>query len=337
MSVHRHRYQNAAVLGTVVEFSFDVTGSGDCPGEGRAATVADALFGEIDRLQSVFSAFDDESELCRWRSGALAGADTSDEFADLMGHVLFWHRWSQGLFNPLIGELSAVWAEAELDDREPDRHRLRAIASSIAHPRFEMVHGRPVPTGDCSRFNLNAVAKGWIVDRALALTVERFGDIDNLLVNAGGDLCHRGSGTVRIGIEDPQRPYDNEPPLTVIEIANEAVATSGAARRAFRVGGRRVGHVLDPRSGQPAEVSASVSIVAPRAMVADVVATPAGILRPAAALEVVDEAEETAGVALAALIIDSDGTRHTSRRWRKRFGEPSGPPADRTPSPRPDR
>ncbi len=332
MTANRYRYQNPAMLGTVVELSFEMSGVGDSArddhaADGRAEMVADALFGEIGRLQAVFNAFDDESELCRWRSGVLPGAGTSDEFADLMGHVLFWQRWSGGLFNPLTGELSAVWAEAEREDRDPDPDRLSTIASSIAEPRFEMVEGRPVPTGDCSRFNLNAMAKGWIVDRAVASIGDRFDDIDNILVNAGGDLCHRGSGTVRVGIENPQRPYDNEPPLTVIEISNEAVATSGAARRAFRVGGRRVGHVLDPRSGQPAEVSASVSIVAPLAMVADVVATPAGILAAATALELVDGADETAGVAVAALIIDHDGTTHPSRRWRDRFGRPSGPPA----------
>lgn len=322
MTAHRYRYQNPAVLGTVVEFSFEVTGSGDRAGDDRAGTVADALFGEVDRLQAVFSAFDDGSELSRWRSGDLPAAEMSGEFADLMGHVLFWHRWSDGLFNPLTGELSAVWAEAEAEDRDPDPERLSAIASSISDPRFVMVDGRPVPTGDCSRLNLNAVAKGWIVDRALAAITDRFDDIDNLLVNAGGDLSHRGSGTARVGIENPQRPYDNEPPLTVIEISNEAVATSGATRRGFRVGARRIGHVLDPRSGQPAERSTSVSVVAPSAMVADVVATPAGILAPEAALELVDGAEATAGLAVAALIVDRNGTCHPSRRWRDRFGTP---------------
>ncbi|MDH4279630.1 MAG: FAD:protein FMN transferase [Acidimicrobiia bacterium] len=333
MTAHRYRFQNPAVLGTVVEFSFEVTGHGegavdDPAADHRAEMVADALFGELDRLQAVFSAFDDSSELCLWRSGALPGTETSEEFAALMGPVLAWQRWSGGLFNPLTGELSAVWAEAEREGREPDPDRLLSRASSIAEARFEMVDGHPIRTGDCSRFNLNAVAKGWIVDRAIAGTAERFDDIDNLLVNAGGDLRHRGSGTARVGIENPQRPYDNEPPVAVIEITDEAVATSGASRRAFRVAGRRIGHVLDPRTGQPAEVSASVSIVAPSAMVADVVATPAGILPPAEALELVDRAVETAGVAVAALIIDHDGTRHPSRRWRERFGPHEAPTSD---------
>ncbi|MDH3300106.1 MAG: FAD:protein FMN transferase [Acidimicrobiia bacterium] len=326
MTANRYRYQNPAVLGTVVEFSFEVRGSDDDAADEQAEVVADSLFGEVDRLQSVFSAFDETSELSRWRSGELPGSETSDEFADLMGRVLFWQEWSGGLFNPLVGELSASWAAAELEGREPDRDHLIAIAAVIGEPRFEMVDGRPVPTGDCSRFNLNAMAKGWIVDRALALTAGRFDEIDNLLLNAGGDLCHRGSAVARVGIENPRRPYDNEPPLVVIEIADEAVATSGATRRSFRVGDRRIGHVLDPRSGRPADVSASVSVVAPSAMVADVVATPAGILPPAEALDLVDGAEETAGVVLAAMIIDHDGACHPSRLWRERFGSTTESP-----------
>ena len=320
MAANRYRYQNPAVLGTVVEFSFEVVGADDRMADDRAEAAADALFGEVDRLQAVFSAFDETSELSRWRSGELPGAETSDEFAALMGQVGFWQRWSAGLFNPLTGELSAVWAEAEGHGREPEPERLMALAAALTEPRFEMVGGRPTLTGDCSRLNVNAMAKGWIVDRAVAVVGDRFDDVDNLLVNAGGDLCHRGSGTATVGIENPQRPYDNEPPLTVIEVTGEAVATSGASRRAFNVGGRRVGHVLDPRSGQPAEVSASVSIVAPSAMVADVIATPAAILTPEEAIELVDRAEHTTGEAIAALIVDHDGNRFPSARWLERFG-----------------
>lgn len=325
MTAHRYRYQDPAVLGTVVDVAFEVTGVGCQAAEDRAEVVADQLFDEIDRLQAVFSAFDATSELSRWRSGELPGSATSEEFAVLMDHVLFWQRWSDGLFNPLAGELSAVWAEAERSGTEPDPEVLATLADSIAEPRFEMVDGRPVATGDCSRFNLNAIAKGWIVDRALERVFERFDGIDNVLVTAGGDLRHRGSRSARIGIENPLRPYDNEPPLTTIEISNEAVATSGASRRGFRVGGRWFGHVLDPRTGQPARLSSAVSIVAASAMVADVIATAAGISATAEALRLVDGATETAGVAVAALVIDHDGTRHPSIRWRDRFGPPSEP------------
>lgn len=324
MTANRYRYQNPAVLGTVVDFSFDVVGPA---ADEVAERVGNFLLGTVERLQDVFSAFEPASELSRWRRGELTGEETSHEFASLMAEVLWWHRHSGGLFNPLSGELSALWAEAEIEGREPDPGRLLAVAESIVEPRFRMVDGHPEPTGDCSAFNVNAMAKGYIVDRAMTLTVERFAGIDtidDLLVNAGGDLCHRGRGMARVGIENPLRPYDNEPPLTIIEIANEAVATSGGGRRGYRIGDRRHSHVLDPRTGRPTEASASASIVAPSAMIADVAATPAGILPPAEAVDFLDQLDSTAGVVVAGLIVDCDGRRHTTRRWRDRFGPSLG-------------
>ena len=305
----RFRYQNPALLGTVVDLSFDAV-------DDRLADSAGAFFlAETTRLQAVFNVFDETSELARWCSGALPGSATSDELAELMTDALFWHRATDGIFNPLVGELSVVWAEAETAGREPDPDRLLTVAASIAAPRFELAGGRPEPTGDCRRLNLNAIAKGWIVERALSTTVDRYDEIDNLLVNAGGDLRHHGSGRAKIGIENPARPFDNEPPLAVIEIANEAVATSGGARRSFRVGGRRVSHVLDPRSGQPAESATSASVLAGSAAVADVMATVAGVLAPAEAVAFVDGNEALTTRSVAALIVAHDGALHRSRRW----------------------
>ncbi len=319
MTADRYRYQNPSVLGTVVEFSFRVSRSeSPVDPDELADRAAGSLFDEIDRLQAVFSAFDPDSELSRWRRGDTDPADTSDEFAGLMGEALWWQRRTNGLFNPLAGVLTARWVEAASEGRRPDPDEMAALADTIAEPRFEIVDGRPIPCGDCSQLNLNAMAKGHIVDRSLTLVADRFPPLDDLLVNAGGDLCHRGRGRMKVGIENPLRPYDNEPPLVVIEIANEAVATSGAGRRGFDVGPHRVSHVLDPRTGMAADASASATVVAPSAGVADVVATPLAILEPAEAISVLDELAES--IPLAALIVGHDGDRHASRGWRGRFG-----------------
>ncbi len=318
MTGRRYRYQNPALLGTVVDFSFEVGGVGDHDDDDVADRAGAHLLAEVVRLQAIFNVFDPDSQLSRWCRGEWVESESDGEFSQLMAQALRWQRLTGGLFNPLTGELSVLWAEAEVEGREPAPGRLAAMAGAIATPRFNFVDGHPQPDGDCSRFNLNAMAKGYIVDRALSATGARFGLLDNLLVNAGGDLCHRGSGRARVGIENPGRPYDNEPPLTVIEIGNEAVATSGATRRGFQVGDRRLGHVLDPRTGQTAEGSAQATIVAPSAMVADVVATSALILPSSEAVVFLDDLAAT--TPLAGLIIDHDGGLHPTSRWRERFG-----------------
>ena len=296
-----HVFEHHRLLGTVIEV---LVATND---EDLATVVDDAVVAEISRLEVVFSAFDPDSELCRWRRGEVS--DPSSEFAELLGWVLRWHLDSTGRFNPRAGVLTELWAEAALTGVVPADDALAAGVDAISQPCFEIVGGKPVVTGDCSAFNLNAIAKGYIVDQALAAGTAL--GPSWLCVNAGGDLAHRGSGSVRAGIENPHRPYDNEPPLTTIGISNRALATSGDARRGFRVGEQWFGHVLDPLTGRPVDVVGSISVVAADAMTADVAATVAGVMRPA---EAIDYLETLDGV-VAGLVIDRDRVQWSTSGW----------------------
>ncbi len=274
--------------------------------------VDEFVAGQVARLEGVFSVFDDDSELCRWRRGEVL--HPSDEFCELMGLALAWHRRSAGLFNPLTGQLTQMWRRAEQAGCMPGAADLAEEAASIAEPRFELLDRVPVPLGDCTRLSLNAIAKGYIVDRVVEAALRRF-EIEAISLNAGGDVLHRGSPGVAVGIENPLRPYDNEPPLVVIHLQDQAIATSGSSRRGFRIGDAWYSHVIDPRSGQPALGPASVSVVADDAITADVAATVACILDPPAALDWLAESDELAG-----LVVDRDGTPAVDPHWGERFG-----------------
>ena len=184
---------------------------------------------------------------------------------------------------------------------------LAELAASIREPRFAIDgHGRPVRTGDCSMLNLNAFAKGWIVDRALELGWAT-GLAASIVVNAGGDLAHRGEPAVQVGVENPLRPYDNEPPLMTLALSNAGMATSGRARKGYRIGGRWYSHVIDPRTGHTVDTVASVTVIAPSAADADALATVLGVLPP-------DEADR---LGAASLHVANDGTITESSAWRR--------------------
>jgi thiamine biosynthesis lipoprotein len=206
-----------------------------------------------------------------------------------------------------------------VDDRPPDPDVLAAVVASIREPRFEVVDGRPVAIGDCSMVEVNAIAKGYIVDRALA-AARALGPALDISVNAGGDLAHRGQQDLRVGIEDPIRPYDNEPPLTSVHIRDEGLATSGRSRRGVRIGGRWYGHVIDPATGMPVEEIASITVVAADAVRADVLATVAGVRPPRDAAATIEELGGHAG-----LVVDHEGRRWPSPSWPS-IEASAGPP-----------
>ena len=271
-----------------------------------AAAVAEAL-----RLEACFTVFDPASELCRWRSGELAVP--GPELAALLVLAGDWQDWSGGAFNPLAGVLTERWLLAAVQGVEPPVDELADLSASIRAPRWTVTDGRVDRIGDCSPTDLNALAKGHVVESVAAhLMVGQ--EVTRLVVNAGGDLVHRGEGVLRVAVEDPFRAYDNAPPLTRIEVRNAAVATSGRSRRWFEIGGTRRSRVLDPRSGRPVEHTASATVVAPDAATADALATVTSVLTPPESMALLAELRAE-GLEVAALIVDADGVGHPSAGW----------------------
>ncbi len=264
--VRRHRHH--PLVGTTVEVA--VRGAS----AEVAAAIDRAVVDEMVRLEAVFNVFDPASELSRWKRDEVA--EPSVELVEVCGLALDWQRRSGGRFNPTAGVLTRRWKQAEAEGRVPADDELAELAASVAEPRYIVDDdGTLRRTGDCSDVQFNAFVKGWIVDRALAagLAGAAISGAVDLCVSAGGDLAHTGPGSWPVAIENPLRPYDNEPPLFTTSIARQGLATSGRARRGFRVGAERFSHVLDPRTGQPVDAVASITVRAADAATADVLAT----------------------------------------------------------------
>jgi thiamine biosynthesis lipoprotein len=289
------------VLGTRLEVR-SVVGLG-----GSAATVEQRVLAEIDRLEAVFSIYDDASELCRWRRGD--DRASSDELALVLEVAARWYARSDGAYNPMVGVITERWRAASASGTPPSARERSAAAASIASLPYSVVDGHAIRHGNCGGLDLNAGAKGYIVDRALAAGLAE-GSAIGLTVNLGGDLAHHGADSLLVGIEDPNDPHDNVPPKVVVEIRGGGLATSGSARRGFHVGNTWWGHVLDPRTAMPVAHVASVSAIAPDAMTADFVATIIAVLGPRDGLAFADSIDD-----VGACVIDMDGTLFRNDRW----------------------
>lgn len=288
--------RHAGWLGTVIEITSRAT----------SADVSDAahrtVMNEVARLQNVFDAFDPASNLRRWLDGTEAPLPELVEVLDL---AETWRSQGGGAFDPAAVAFTKLWTSAAADDALPTNEVLAAVVTSIAtarRPRPPTWAPPDVP------YELNALAKGWIVDRAVDAAWSTEG-LRALTVNAGGDLVHRGPAPIVVGIEDPARPYDNVAPLLAVRLQDGAIATSGSARRGWKVAGRWYPHVIDPRSGRPVDHHASVSVVADDAVTADVLATIIGVLVTDEALTFAEEQR------VACCIVGSDRAVHRSAAW----------------------
>jgi thiamine biosynthesis lipoprotein len=191
---------------------------------------------------------------------------------------------SDGLFNPLIGHLVALWG---FHDDEPPTgpppaedaiRQLREQAPTSADVR---VDGLQISSRNPAvRYDLGAFAKGYAIDRGIERLQEL--EIDHAIINAGGDLRatgRHGERPWRIGIRDPHKPGV----LASIELSSdESVFTSGDYERFYEYQGQRYHHIIDPRSGYPAGATVSATVIHPVAATADAAATALFVAGPQA-------------------------------------------------------
>ncbi len=254
---------------------------------------------EVDRLANIFSVYDPGSELRRWRKIAVAGSrhHLSEELTDLLKQSARWQIESAGAYNPAVGAAFEKWRDAEQTGVVPSEAQTTDWASAIEGVPYQFEGAEVLCEKDCTGLTFNSFAKGFIADRAAATVMqwssEQVDHVTGAVVNLGGDIALL-SYPMRVGVENPLRPYDNEPPLCVVSVSNGGVATSGASRRPIVIGGQPFSHLIDPRTCRPVQGGpASVTVIARSAAEADVVATVVAVTGqapPGLAVAMVDQA-----------------------------------------------
>jgi len=276
------------LLGTVVELRIKADH------ERVAAAMDRCAVAEIERLEHIFNVYDESSEISRFKRGECR---PGRELEEVMGLADHWYRLSDGAFDPHVGPLRETWAHAAASFRRPTEAELASARQ------------RRNVTG----LDLNGIAKGWIVDRAASAAMDLEGS-GHITVNGGGDIRHTGPDVLRVGIEDPHRPYDNALPLTVVALSGGAIATSGGARRGWTIGDRWYSHVIDPRTGIPTTSVAQASVLAGSACTTDVVATALTVLADNDRQDFLARLDEPVGY----LIVRPDGETVKNSLWNER-------------------
>jgi thiamine biosynthesis lipoprotein len=262
----------------MIEIGFEFTAM-SCPCEIRVVGAdeqqvhgaAQAGIDEVRRIEQKYSRYRPDSLLSR--INAAAGHDPvqidqeTHALLHLGGHL---HRASEGRFDLTSGVLRRAWDFRT--QRVPTQAQIEALLPLVGWGRVvvspEHVH---LPQRGME-LDLGGIGKEYAADRAaeLCLTLGMVGGF----VDLGGDIRvigprADGSGW-RFGIRDPLNAGSLSGELT---LTSGALATSGDYERGFEVDGKRYGHLLDARSGWPVNHWRSVSVAAPNALAAGMLAT----------------------------------------------------------------
>jgi thiamine biosynthesis lipoprotein len=289
---YRHVAHYERVLGTYLEFT------AIRPTQGEAFDAEARALAEIDRLEAIFNRYRTDSELSRWEARPREEDIVSPELAEVLALAEAWRERTRGAFHPAVEALVRCWQAAS----PVAPHLLEEMCGPLWK-----VEGQRAQRLTSLPANLNAIAKGYIIDRACVAASEEGGDT---VVNIGGDLRHIGTTPVLASITNPFDKGENSPPLARVRIQNAALATSGNYHRGFRLGDRHFSHILDPRTGQPADDVVSASVVTDSALEADVLATAFSVFSPAESLTFVQDLPR-----VGCLIVDRDGREYSNARW----------------------
>jgi len=263
-----YRYQSFA-FGTLVEIKIRNSDS----------TLADqasaGLFRDFDRMHRNWHAW--EPGKLTQTSALLEKAEwftADDTILDLIKRAKQYSQFSNGLFNPVIGKLIQAWGfhATEQPEAPPGPEVIDKLLANLPTAKdIEIDGNRMLGHNALISLDLGAIAKGYAV--AAGIQKLRNQGIQHALINAGGDLCgigSQGKRRWRIGIRNPSA----EGIMASIELENdECVFTSGNYERYFTHDGKRYHHIIDPRSGYPADKAASVTVLHSDGAVADAAST----------------------------------------------------------------
>ena len=224
---------------------------------------------------------------------------------------------TQGAYDITSAPLWEVWGFARREGKIPTEAQLAEARARVGCHMLELN-----PDSSTVRFlmpgmriNLGSVGKGYALD-ACCRRLEESGMTDFMVHGGQSSVLARGfiercpagekqSGgrCWEVGITDPRRPGRR---LGIVRLSDRSLATTSLQFQSFRHRGRRYGHVLDPRSGWPAERTIAATVVAPTAAMADALSTAFYVMGPRQSLEYVDSRSGLGAIVVSPGSGDSD-------------------------------
>ena len=247
----------------------------------------DGAFGVVAFYEAMLSSWTRDSEISRVnRAEVNAAVVLSDDLADLLSQAVHWSEETEGAFQPMVGALLDLW-EVRGSGRIPTREALEGALSSIGRDAIDLDLAAATATrrDGAAWIDAGSFGKGAALMAAVQELVKA--GAKDALLDFGGQVMTLGSPADDLSgwpvwVAHPQRRFE---PVVRLRVTNASVATSGASEQQMVVEGRKLSHVVDPRTGQPVPPWGSVTVVSEDPLAADAVATALFVLGPEEGME----------------------------------------------------
>jgi FAD:protein FMN transferase len=273
-AAHLERLQEA--MGTT--FVVEMYGSD----EASLNRAADEALNEAQRVDRMLSNYIPESELSGVNENAAAApVKVSRELFNLLVRCIDYSRASEGSFDITVGPVMKVWGFYKGSGHMPGASEIRVALEKVGYGNIELDQRAMTVRFRKAGMALDpgGVGKGYAVDRMADILRKR--GITSALISAGGSSIY-GMGSPPneargwyIRIRDPRDEHKTAADIFLKDIS---LSTSGSYEKFFWAEGKVHSHIMDPRTGSPAEGMLSVSVISPFALDSEVWAKPYYIL-----------------------------------------------------------
>jgi thiamine biosynthesis lipoprotein len=234
-------------------------------------TAIDSLLKEIDLSMST------------WLPGSIISRINNNDnsvvvdqyFIDVFNKSLEVSGKTDGLFDVTVGSLVNSWGFGFTKKTTQDSIKIDNLLHFVGYKMLKLEGNKIIKAKPGIKIDFNAIAQGYTVD-VLANYLESKG-INNYLVELGGELKAKGkkeNEDWKVGIDKPDEKASERKLEAVINLKNKALATSGNYRKFYEEGGQKFSHIINPKTGYPAQQNLlSVTVIANDCITADAYAT----------------------------------------------------------------
>ncbi len=286
---------------------FDITVVADNETQGNG--YIDLAVAEIKRIETMISSWDEQSETSAIiRNAGKHPVKTNKELYDLITRAIKISELTNGAFDITYASMDKIWKYDGSMTKLPSEEE---VAKSVSKVGFRNIVLNPEQQtvflkNEDMRIGFGAIGKGFAADKAKTLLIEK--GVEAGIINASGDLTTWGTqpdgSPWMVGITNP---LNKDKVFSWFPLDNNAVVTSGNYEKYVEFNGKRYTHIIDPRTGWPVTGLTSATVFAPKAELADALATSVFVMGIETGLDFINQLP-----GIECVIVDDQGKIHKS-------------------------
>lgn len=276
----------------------------------KAYVYFDIAIDEISRIERLISSWDPNSQTSAINlNSGVQPVKVDYELFSLIQRAISISKLTDGAFDISYASMDRVW---KFDGSLTQMPSEKAIAASVSKIGYQHILLNESDTTvflskKGMKIGFGAIGKGYAADKTKKLLTEQ--GVESGIINASGDMSVWGKQVNgkpwQVAIINP---FDKSKAYALLPVNNGAVVTSGSYEKHVTFNGIRYAHIIDPRTGYPAQGIISVTVFAPKAELADALATSVFVLGTEVGLDRINQLPN-----IECVIIADDGNLITSK------------------------